>query len=102
MDIIAHIKELMKERGWSTYELARRADLPQSTLSNLFNRHNLPGVPTLESICKAMGLTLSEFFSQESPTGNPEELEAELLTHWRTLSSTQKKVLLELLRYFPQ
>lgn len=54
LDVQQHIRELMEERGWSEYKLAKMANLPQSTISNLFKRNNVPTLYTLEAICKAL------------------------------------------------
>ncbi len=64
MDVIKHIKDLMNERGWTNYRLGKEAGLSQSTITNLFNRNNAPTIPTLEAVCRAFGITLSQFFSE--------------------------------------
>lgn len=33
------IKQIMKVRGWSEYRLAKESGVPQSTISNIFNRN---------------------------------------------------------------
>ena len=66
MNCLNRIQELLKERNWSMYTLSQRAGIPQSTLSNLFLRCNSPTIPTLERICGAFGITLEEFFHEES------------------------------------
>ena len=78
MDIIKHIKDLMEERGWTNYRLGKEAGLSQSTITNLFNRNNAPTIPTLEAVCRAFGITLSQFFS-EGNTLNDGQKEALLL-----------------------
>ena len=65
MDVLDKIRCLLSERGWSVYKLSEQSGVAQSTLSNMFNRCNLPSVTTLEAICKGFGITLSEFFSNE-------------------------------------
>lgn len=93
MDIKKHIKELMDERSWTTYRLSKEAGLSHSTITNIFKRNNAPTFPTLEAICKAFGITLSQFFSEEN---GPEELTAEqrfLFAAWSTLNDEQKEVL---------
>lgn len=42
MDLIARISELLDERGWSKYQLAKEADLSQSTISSMVKRGNNP------------------------------------------------------------
>lgn len=98
MDVIVRIEELMEQRGWSVYELARRSGLPQSTLSNLFNRRNLPTISTLEQVCGTMGVTLAEFFTSGNQAATEEEMTAELLRLWSSLTPAQKQAFLDFLR----
>lgn len=98
MDVISRIKGLMGEKGWSVYELARRSDLPQSTLSNIFNRRNLPTISTLEQICNTLGITLADFFAAEPERLDTRNMERELLELWHLRSPEQQKCLLDLLR----
>lgn len=66
IDIIARIKELLKERGWSVYRLAKESGIPYSTLNNMFHRpKNTPSAHTLLLICNAFGITLSDFFMED-------------------------------------
>ena len=64
MDILKKINQLRINRNWSVYRL------PQSTITNMFNRETLPSIVTLQSICNAFGITLSEFFEEEKSIGN--------------------------------
>ncbi|MCL2563429.1 MAG: helix-turn-helix transcriptional regulator [Oscillospiraceae bacterium] len=91
------IQQLMNERDWTEYRLAKEADLSQSTIANLFKRNNTPSIPTLEAICRGFGITLSQFFSE----GNFVELtdeQKELFDKWVTLTGEQKSLLLELVK----
>ncbi len=58
MDTQKRIRELMAERGWTDYRLAKEANLSHSTVTNMFNRNNAPTLPTLEAVCQAFGITL--------------------------------------------
>ena len=57
MDIQGRIRELMEERSWTEYRLAKEANLSHSTVANMFNRNNAPTFPTLEAICSAFQMT---------------------------------------------
>lgn len=65
MDLIGRINELLEQRGWSKYRLAKEANLSQTTISSMINRGNNPTVATIESCCKAFGITLAEFFDAD-------------------------------------
>lgn len=98
MDIRKHIKELMDERGWTNYRLGMEAGLSHSTITNIFKRNNAPTIPTLEAVCTAFGITLSQFFSEEN---SPEELTEEqrtLFAAWSTLNDEQKEAFLLLMK----
>lgn len=65
MDTQKRIKELMAERGWTDYRLAKEANLSHSTITNMFNRNKAPTPPTLEAVCQAFGITLAQFFATD-------------------------------------
>ena len=94
MDIQKKIKEMMKERGWTDYRLCKESGLSASTVANMFNRNNLPTIPTLEAICMAFGITLSQFFSESEMLSLTEE-QRHLLSGWGKLSEEQRKLLLK-------
>ena len=58
MDAQKRIKQLMSERGWTDYRLAKEANLSHSTVTNMFSRNNAPTPPTSE----AFAITLAQFF----------------------------------------
>ncbi len=70
MDVLARITKLRLDRGWTEYELAKRSGLPQSTISTWYSKNMLPTVTSLESICKGFGISMSQFFLDES-SGDP-------------------------------
>lgn len=98
MDVNKRIRELMKKRGWSEYELMQRSGLEQSTLNNIFSRGTVPKIATLERIVTAFGMTLSQFFA-EGEEGFPlTQEQKELLEHWSSLDDQRKKALLTLMK----
>lgn len=86
----------MAERKWTNYRLAKESDLSESTVTNLFKRNYSPSLATLESMCKAFGITMAQFFSEG---GEPVELtdeQRQLFNKWNALTDEQKKVLFSL------
>ena len=83
VNTIERIRELLTERGWSEYRLVKESGLSQSTISNIFHRNSIPSIPTLEAICRAFGITLSEFFAEgEFVFLSPDQMELfHLLDH---------------------
>lgn len=95
MDAKTRIKELMDERGWTIYELAKRSGLAQTTISNMWKRNTEPTIPSLRAICSAFGITLAQFFAE----GDMVELTPEqqqFFTRWAVLSAEQKEMLMNL------
>lgn len=100
MDVKERIKILMDEKEWSEYRLAKEAGLPQSTISHLFKRNNAPTYPTIEAICRALGITLAQFFAEDGEpiVLSPEQKEVLLL--WGTLSDEQKQSVKSVMQQF--
>ena len=97
MDIQKRIKDLMEERGWTDYRLAMESGLSHSTVSNMFKRNNAPTIPTLEAICKAFGITLSQFFAEGEEAVILTDEQREIFATWSLLNPKQKSLLLEFL-----
>lgn len=91
MDILKRITELREERGWSEYRLAKEAGIPQSTITNLYKRENSPTVSTLEAICRAFGLSLTQFFSGIDENQLLTDEQRDLLENWALLPPKQKE-----------
>lgn len=64
MDTIARVMELADERNLSLFKLSQLCDVSYSTLKNAEMRGSQLGVPTIERICVALGVTLSDFFAE--------------------------------------
>lgn len=91
-DVIQRIKDLCKERKFSYYELAKRSEIPYSTLNTMILKSNSPTLPTLIKICNGFGITLLQFFD----TGDSEmvmtENQKECLSLFRTLTKEDQKL----------
>ncbi|MCL2605162.1 MAG: helix-turn-helix domain-containing protein [Defluviitaleaceae bacterium] len=98
MDILEKIKTLQREKGWSMTQLAKEAELTPSTLSTLYQRNNLPTIPTLQAICKALGITVSQFFADSHLPIDLTTEQAHLLENWNRLSNKQKIALLSFIK----
>lgn len=97
LDANARIRQLMNERNWTEYKLAKEAKLSQSTIANLFNRNTVPTIATLEAICAGFGITLAQFFAE----GDMVELtgeQQEMFNRWVCLTNEQKRLLHELIK----
>ena len=94
MHILKKINQLRLERNWSIYRLSLESGIAQSTLTNMFNRETLPSITTLECICSAFGITLSEFFAESTAQSDADEL----LSLYAGISEEAQKSILTLMR----
>jgi transcriptional regulator with XRE-family HTH domain len=97
MDTLSRLQQLMAERGWTSYRLAKESGLSESTLANIFKRNTVPSITTLEAICGAFGITLSQFFAENDMVELTPELK-ELFDNWVSLTPEQKDAALQMLR----
>ena len=90
------LESFMSQKQWTVYKLAKESDIPYSSLNNLFQRNTEPTLPTLRKICAGLGISLSDFFSDE-PTPTIAEYSAEerkLISLYHALKNTDKKLLM--------
>lgn len=97
MDVNERIKALMRERGWTPYRLAKESGLSDATVGNLFRRNTVPSMPTLETICRGLGITLSQFFAEGEIVELTPELK-ELFDDWVNLTADQKQAARQMLK----
>lgn len=66
INVLDRITQLREERHWSEYQLAEKSGLTQSTISSWYRKDMLPTIPSLAKICDAFGITVSQFFLEDS------------------------------------
>lgn len=89
-DILATITKYREDRGWTEYQLAERSGLPQSTISSWYRKNMIPTVPSLEKICSAFGITLSQLFAEGNTAVSLTASQKKLLDRWTRLSEEQQ------------
>lgn len=62
---LERIEELLNERNWTRYRLAKEMNDNPTSINNMFHRSSTPGVPMLRRICGAFGITMAEFYRTE-------------------------------------
>ncbi len=97
MDTHSRLRQLMAERGWTAYRLAKESGLSESTLANIFKRNTVPSISTLKSVCSAFGISLAQFFAESEMVELTPELK-ELFDHWVSLTPEQKQAALQMIR----
>ncbi len=66
INVLERITKLREERHWTEYQLAEQSGLTQSTISSWYRKGMLPTIPSLSKICDAFGITMSQFFLDDS------------------------------------
>lgn len=97
MDTHERLRQLLNERGWTEYRLAKNCGLSESTIANIYRRNTDPSLATLEAICKGFGITMAQFFAEgEMVEINPEL--KELFENGVNLTPEQKKAANQMLK----
>ncbi len=91
MDVISKIQALKAQKRWTDYQLSKESGVPYSTINNLTTRKNSPTIYTLESLCKAFGITLTQFFSDEETILSLTDEQKKVLAYWGRLAHWQKE-----------
>ena len=96
-DILATITQYRQMRGWTEYQLAERSGLPQSTISSWYRKNMIPTVPSLEKICNAFGITLSQLFAEGDSVVSLTPAQQKLMEAWARLSEEQQTAIFTLM-----
>ena len=97
IDILKIILEHREARGWSEYQLAERSGLPQSTISSWYKKNMMPSLASMEKICEAFGITLSQLFAESDESISLTPSQRKMLDRWNCLTAEQQTSLLSLL-----
>lgn len=60
---VMRVKQLLADKGWTMYKLAKETGVAYSTIVNPIRRNAPYSITMLEKVCMAFGITLAEFFS---------------------------------------
>ena len=96
MDILKRLTDERAKRNWSEYQLAKNSDITQSTISTWYRKNMQPSISSLEKICAGLGITLSQFFSEEDAIELSKE-QKQILSKWDSLNKKQKEAILSII-----
>ena len=65
MDKVKRVQDLVAERHMTLYQLTQVSGISDSTLRSTRRRGGQLTVDTIERICDALDITLSEFFAEQ-------------------------------------
>ena len=66
MSTVERVYKLAADRGLSVYKLAKKSDVPYTTIKAAEHRGNQLTVDTLYRLCEGLGITMSEFFDEDA------------------------------------
>lgn len=96
-DILTTIAIYREARSWSEYQLAEHSGLPQSTISSWYRKNLIPTLPSLQKICDAFGITLSQFFAEDDVAVSLTASQKKLLKSWSRLNQEQQHAIITLI-----
>lgn len=97
-EIYEKVDTLRLEKGWTIYELAKKAGVAPTTIYNWRDRLSSPTLSLLESVCSAFEITVIDFLLNEDELMALTEEQKEVMHLWNTLSSEQKKSIINLMK----
>ncbi len=89
VNTLERLRRLLEDRGWTEYRLSKECGLSQTTIGNIYRRNTTPSIETLEIICRAFNITLSQFFADADMVELTPELKS-LFDGWKSLTPEQK------------
>ena len=94
INVLERITYYREQKGWTEYQLACKSGLTQSTISSWYRKNMLPSIPSLEKICTAFEITLSQFFATDKDGFSLTNIQKELLNEANRLTEQQQKSLI--------
>ena len=87
---------LRTQCNYSTRDFAKKAGIAHSALCKILQGTTVPNICTLHSICKALNITLSDFFFGSEHATSMTFKEAKLIERFRKLSPMSQDTLIKL------
>ena len=98
-DLQKRIKKWMNLYGWNRYQLKKNAELPDSTTRGLFAEDRDPRLSTISALCRAFGITLSVFFSDEDVLPEKGSEVWHIIRMWGRLDLEGRELFKNMLQY---
>ena len=97
-ETLLRINELLHLRNWTLYRLSKESGIPYSSLNSMFNKNTQPTMSTLEKICRAFQIQMTDFFSDFSNVKIDEvfnEDEVKLIMEYRKLKTSDQRLVVD-------
>lgn len=97
-EIYNKVNTMRLEKGWTIYELAKKAGVAPTTIYNWRDRLSSPTLSLLDAVCSAFEISVIDFLLNEDELLALTEEQKEVMRLWNTLSSEQKKSIINLMK----
>jgi len=89
--ILKKIEELMTQRGYTKYKLAKLSGISKSTITTIFNKRSTVSLYNLSKMCCAFNLTMSEFFAMMEGKSDAGLIQEFPLEWWSSLPPEKRR-----------
>lgn len=90
--IVDRLGKLCDQKGMTSYRLAMKSGVAQSTLCTIFQGKILPSVSTMVQLCKACGISVAQFFAEEGEYPDLTMEQEELLKSYKAMTAREKEL----------
>lgn len=98
INVLERVTYYRLQKNWSEYQLAENSGLTQSTISSWYRKNMSPSIPSLDKLCNAFGISLSQFFSTDKENFSLTDLQRELLVESNRLTVKQQNALIKFIQ----
>ena len=95
-ELVDRIDKLRVEHNYSIYELALKSDVSINTIKYIYKKKGYPNIRTLYNICEAFEIPIWFLFFKDNTDLYLSKTEYELVTNFKNLSPTSKRLVLEI------
>ncbi len=95
IDVLEKITFYREQKNWTEYQLAEKSGLTQSTISSWYRKKIIPSIQSLEKVCDAFGITLSQFFATENEGFSLTSRQKEMVRALGHLTDEQQSALID-------
>lgn len=96
MEIGKKLRSIREAHGITIYKLSKETDISQNHIGGIELGKRQPTIETLERLLAPLGVTLAEFFNENSEILYPTQEERALIENFRCLSDEKSAALLNM------
>lgn len=97
-DIYNKVENLMIQKGWTIYGLAKRAKVANSTIYNWRDNKSSPNINMLRRICNALNISAAKLFTNDMNYLSLGDEQRELISCFDTLEKDMQTAFLNLIK----